>query len=419
MLALNLALLLSARVGSGQLSQHPGHLPHEEEPGPPIAEPGALSHTHCEGSRAGGFPCKNVDVLAFMPLSAIGGGGAIQGNDIWGWTDPETGKEYAIMGLTTGTSFVDISNPESPIYLGMLPSGVEPIAWRDIKVYKNHAFIVSEASGQGMQVFDLRKLRRVGAPPVTFQADANYSGQGLSTSHNIVINEETGYAYAVGTNTCAGGLHMIDIRRLTQPKFAGCFAADGYTHDAQCVVYRGADRAYSRREICFNSNEDTLTIVDVTDKGSPRQLSRTTYQGVGYTHQSWVTEDQLYLLLDDELDEREFGHKTRTYIWDIVDLDAPRLIGTYNGKKTVIDHNQYIHNGYTYQADYQGGLRILDISGIAQGRLSEVAFFDIFTDGNRARFNGAWSVYPFFKSGVVIVSGIEQGLFILEPHLPN
>ena len=133
---------------------------------------------------------------------------------------------------------------------------------------------------------------------------------------------------------------MIDIRKPRKPKFAGCFAGDGYTHDAQCVSYRGPDGTHGGKEICFAANEDTLTIVDVTDKSDPRMLSRTSYSGVSYTHQCWITEDQHFLLLDDELDERSFGHRTKTYIWDIVNLDAPKHIGTYHSKKKTIDHNQ-------------------------------------------------------------------------------
>ena len=418
---MSLVLLLAAgkavpqdMVPSGLARHH-----EEEEPGTHLAEPEALGPTRCQGGKAGPFPCSHIDVLSFMPLSSIGGDGSAHGNDLWGWTDPQTGKEYALMGLTTGTAFVDITNPEAPLYLGLLPTQTLASPWRDLKVYKNYAFIVAEAQGHGMQVFDLKRLRHVGAPPVIFSAVAHYRDNGLSNTHNIAINEETGYAYLTGTNTCGGGLHMVDIRKPRQPKFAGCFSGDGYTHDAQCVSYRGPDGAYGGREICFAANEDTLTVVDVSDKNAPRMLSRTTYQGVGYTHQCWTTEDQHYLLLDDELDERTFGHGTRTYIWDIVDLDAPRHIGTHQSKKRAIDHNQYVRDGFTYQANYQGGLRILDLSAVSDGRLKEVAFFDVFPTGNRPGFNGAWSVYPFFPSGVVIVSGIEQGLFILQANLPR
>ena len=85
-------------------------------------------------------------------------------NDIWGWTDPQTNREYAIVGMSNGTSFVDISNPENPSYLGRLPTQTSNSTWRDIKVYQNHAFIVSEASGHGMQVFDLTELRNISSP---------------------------------------------------------------------------------------------------------------------------------------------------------------------------------------------------------------------------------------------------------------
>jgi hypothetical protein len=62
---------------------------------------------------------------------------------------------------------------------------------------------------------------------------------------------------------------------------------------------------------------------------------------------------------------------------------------------------------------------VIDLAGIAEGSLAEVAFFDVYPDDDAAQFNGAWSNYPFFDSGIVIVSGIEQGLFVLRPNLPT
>jgi hypothetical protein len=167
------------------------------------------------------------------------------------------------------------------------------------------------------------------------------------------------------------------------------------------------------------SNTDSLTIVDVTNKSAPVMLSRTSYPGVGYTHQGWLTDNQAHFLIDDELDETNFGHPTWTYIWNVSDLDAPFLMGHYTGTTTAIDHNQYIHQGFSYQANYRAGLQILDVSGIAAGNLSQVAYFDIYPSSNSANFNGAWNNYPFFASGSVIVSGIEQGLFVLHPNLPT
>ena len=366
--------------------------------------------TPCVNGFADSYPCNGVDLLSFMPLNQIGGG---KSNDLWGWTDPETGREYALLGRTNGTSFIEITNPTQPVYLGHLPSHKKKSIWRDLKVHNNHAFIVSEAAGHGMQVFDLTALRGLdGSPPAVFTESAHYAGFG--NAHNLVLNEATGYAYAVGTATCGGGLHIIDLTTPTAPAFSGCFSADGYTHDAQCVLYLGPDADYQGSEICFAANEDTLTIVDVTTKTAPVQISRESYTGVGYTHQLWLTPDHKYLLADDEFDELLGGHPTRTYIWDIRDLDQPVAIGIYSSSNNAIDHNQYIVGDKSYQANYRAGLRILDIDEVAQGALEEIAFFDTYPTNDKARFNGAWSVYPFFVSGTVIVSGIEQGLYILR-----
>ena len=146
-----------------------------------------------------------------------------------------------------------------------------------------------------MQVFDLTQLRTVTSPPVAFSETAWYDG--FLSAHNLVINEDSGFAYAVGTNNCAGGLHMVNIQNPTNPTSAGCFSADGYTHDAQCVNYHGPDPNHQGKEICFNSNEDTLTIVDVTNKSTSVQLSRTGYSGARYTHQGWLSEDHVHFLL--------------------------------------------------------------------------------------------------------------------------
>ena len=96
---------------------------------------------------------------------------------------------------------------------------------------------------------------------------------------------------------------MIDVSDPQNPVFDGCYADDGYSHDIECVIYRGPDTRYQGSEICFGYNENTLTIVDISDRSNPVQLSRVTYEGVRYSHQGWLTSDQAWALLDDELDE--------------------------------------------------------------------------------------------------------------------
>ncbi len=397
---------------------------HEEAAPPPNTEPHALRHNHCEDGFAEAYPCRNIELLSFMPRSEVGSDLANALNDIWGWTDPETAREYALVGLTNGLAFVDITDPEDPTYLGKMPTRTVATAWRDIKTYRNFAYVVADnAGGHGLQVFDLRELRGAGGSPQTFAPTEQYFGPGLGVSqglqlgsaHNLAINEETGFLYIVGSNTCAGGLHMVSLEDPARPRFVGCYAGDGYTHDAQCVVYHGPDSRFAGQEVCFNSNEDTLTFVDVTDKDNPIQLSRTTYAGVGYVHQSWLTEDHAFLISNDELDELRADHGTRTYVWDVSDLQNPSLAGTYTGNSTATDHNLYIRGNLLYEANYSSGLRVLSLEDVAQGRLEEVAFFDVRPETDEPGFTGAWSVYPFFRSGVVVVSGIGQGLFVLRP----
>lgn len=210
-------------------------------------------------------------------------------------------------------------------------------------MYKNHVFIGSEANDHGLQVYDLTELRNIKTNnPKNMLVESAHYGE-FGSSHNIVLNEETGFVYSVGSRTCRSGLHVVNVGDPINPKFAGCFDVDGYTHDAQCVVYKGPDKRYVEHEICFNYNENTLTIVDVGDKSKMEMLSRTPYEKSAYTHQGWLTEDQTHLLMDDELDEL-YGltATTRTLIWNVEDLANPKLEGSFYSDKEASDHNQYI-----------------------------------------------------------------------------
>src|SRR5919205_1291851 len=341
----------------------------------------ALTDVPCVGGMAATFPCNKVDLAALLPVNDIDGTTAanVTANDIWGWTDPLTDREYALVGLSNGVAFVDVTSPTAPVYLGNLPrtATASDSLWRSLKVYRNHLFVVSEAVGHGLHVFDLTRLRGVSARQ-TFAGTAHYDN--FSSAHTINVDEETGYLYVAGSkpnasrtpnvDTCpgvsatkGGGLHVVDARNPAAPAFAGCVNEDGYTHETECVVYRGPDVQHQGREICFSSNEDTLTIVDVTNKSAPLQLSRTTYAGVGYTHQGWLTGDQKTFLINDELDEQNFAlPKNRTFVWDVSDLDAPFVQTVFQGSTQSIDHNLYVRSLQAFQSNYRSGLRVIDVS---------------------------------------------------------
>jgi len=358
------------------------------------------AQTPCENNQAAGFPCSGFDLQDSLTNDELDTSFV---NDSWGWTDPIDGKEYALVGLRNGTAFIDISNPTNVVYLGKLPTHTTESVWRDIKVYQDHAFIVSEASGHGMQVFDLTRLRDVASPPATFTEDAHYDGFG--NAHNIVINTESGFAYGVGTSTFNGGPHFVNIQDPLNPVAAGGYGNNNYSHDAQVVTYNGPDTDYTGREILIGSNETLIAIVDITDKDNPVEISTITYPAIGYTHQGWFTEDQRFFLLGDELDEIGFGFNTRTIIFDFEDLDNPSVHFEYEGTNLSTDHNGYVVGNLFYLASYRAGMRVLDISNIANQSLTEIGYFDTFPDNDNVGTSGLWNVYPFFESGNIVLSG--------------
>ncbi|KAL2868940.1 uncharacterized protein BJX67DRAFT_370961 [Aspergillus lucknowensis] len=390
-------------------------------------------YKECRHGKAGEYSCENVDLLGFLSHQALGST-TREGNDVWGWTSAD-GREFGVVGQTDGVAFVEILEDGTPEYVGRLPTQTEPSVWRDMKVIGDHVYIGSEAPGHGLQIFDLNKLTTASSfKPVVYSPKDDLTAwyDGFGSSHNIVAHEETNTIYAVGTQrnlTCAGGLWIVDVSDPANPTSPGCANEDGYVHDAQCVIYKGPHEKYIGQEICFNYNEDTLTIVDVTDKKSPIQISKTPYVGASYTHQGWLAdpEDHSYLLLDDELDEMEAngtaanGHTT-TYVFDVRDLSAPKHTGVYQSPVRSIDHNQYVLDGLTYQSNYGSGLRVVDISSIAKdptgGSFKEVGSFDVHPEddaiGGEVEFVGSWSVYPYFASGHILLNSIERGIYTLK-----
>jgi choice-of-anchor B domain-containing protein len=379
----------------------------------------------CADGKAERFDCSEVDLLAFLPLEDLGlmpgAGGPLGGvSDVWGWTDPTTGREYALVGRGGGAGIVDITDPSSPRYLGLVR--VEDGSAQDIKVYADHAFFIGSGN-TGMAVFDLSRIRGVANPPITWEIDARYDG--IAGAHNLVVDEQSGFAYPVGAtgggDTCGGGLHMIDIREPLNPTFAGCYTDTeglvwaGRTHDGQCVEYSGPDEAFQGRQICFASNETALRIVDVTDKDAPVAVAAATYPGMAYIHQGWLTDDQRYYYMNDELDELTgLAPTTRTLVWDVAELDDPILVNEYFGPTNATDHNLYIKGDRMYQANYQAGFRLLDISDREHPK--EIGYFDTTPyEGNPPTMGGAFSVFPYFESGTIIVTSSQEGLFILRP----
>ncbi|NNU26312.1 choice-of-anchor B family protein [Isoptericola sediminis] len=406
----------------------------------------AMSGERCEdGMAADLFPCQKVDLASFTPLQDLG---ATHLNDIWGWEDDETGMQVAIVGTFEGTAFVDVTDGENPVLLGTL-GAVNPDdsgnIWGDVRVFEDTAYIVTESfdistydratgylEGNGVQIVDLTQFRgATGEMEVVEEPRIT----DFTQSHNVSINTDTGRLYVVGAvysvkNECAvdppagypavysgsGGAIVYDLNGdPTSPTLVGCMNEDGYSHDIQCVVYHGPDVDYQGREICVGSNEDTVTLYDVTDIDNPVVLSRLPYDAAAYTHQGWLSEDHRFFFLGDEIDELAgtVGERT-TYIWDFTDLDDAELIGMHSDGNTSIDHNMFVKDGLLYQSNYTSGLWIYDAWKAEQGRVTSRGFFDVFPSDDRTDFFGTWGNYPYFGDGKVVVTSSDEGLFVLQ-----
>lgn len=417
--------------------------------------PNVQVQEHCEVAEHA-TPGRNLtpfqDMYDFLTHEELGGGDS-DGSGSWGWT--HKGREFVAIGQTSGTAFAEVTRDGQLSYLGRLPANNDSVIWREMSSVGDSLIIGSEGIGHHIQVFDLKKILKLSPKsPKTFDKVQDVAlvelNQGIKgRSHTVRTNEELNYAVANGcggragrNDTCAGGLIFINTKNPEKPFVEGCAGQDGYVHDAQCIVYRGPHKKYYGRDICYGYNEDTLTIYDVTNKkgvGAASIISRTPYVGASYTHQGWVIDEywQTHLVMDDELDEGQIDpNRTApnspakdgfpvTYIWDIQNLEAPKVTGYYKSTTRSVDHNQFVIDGLAYQSNYQAGLRILDVSSIPRfpdgSKVEEIAYFDTFPaddvkpgGGDALWDGGSWSHFN-FPSGYTVINTIDRGAFVVKP----
>lgn len=353
------------------------------------------------GDRSIEFPSAGVTLLSWMTPGELAGDG-VRLNDCWGYVSP-SGREYALVGTATGTAFVEISDPSAPVLIEHVdgPGSI----WRDVKTYQDHAYSVSEGGG-GIQVID---LSQIDTGVVTLAGSITTGG--TLASHNVVINEDSGFLYRCGG--AGTGIRVYSLANPSTPTFVGQWNSR-YVHDAQVVSYTSGP--YAGREIAFlcggfngGFSQTGLIVLDVTNKSNMFARDIIQYPQASYSHQCWISPDKQYCYLDDELDEGGV-QLTRTHVFDISDLDDVQSLGWVEANSTAIGHNLYVRDDRIFEANYRSGLRVFDRANPAAP--VEVAYFDTWPGDDDASFNGLWSCYPYFPSGVVIGSDVEKGLFV-------
>ncbi len=354
---------------------------------------------HIGSTRAiGGFESENVVLHSWLPLNELGS--PSNGNDCWGYVSP-SGREYALMGTSSGTAVVEITNPGNAQVVDIL-DGPDSL-WRDIKTYGTYMYCVSEGGG-GIQVFNLAGIDQGSIQTL------NSAGSG--STHNVAIDTESGFLYRTGG--VADGLYIYSLANPASPVQVGQWT-NRYVHDAQVVTY--SDGPFAGRQIAFccggfsgGWSDTGLTIVDVTNKSNPFVVSQTYYSNAAYSHQGWLSEDRKYFYLNDELDEQSNGGNTTTRVINVEDIENPFFVGTFTSGLPSVDHNLYTHNGYIFEANYRSGLRVFDASNPTNP--TQYGYFDTYPENDNPSFNGLWNVYPYFPSQTVIGSDLERGLFV-------
>lgn len=318
-------------------------------------------------------------------------------NDIWGWADPETGIEYALVGLQQGVSIVSLEDPENAVEVVRIPGQFS--TWRDLKTWGHFAYVTTDQGGttEGVTVIDLSQLPEA-APYYHWTPDLPGLGT-LNKCHNIYI-DEFGFAYLAGCNLNSGGMLILNVDTETgEPELAAAAPAV-YAHD----VYTVNNHMYAS-EIYLGR----MAIYDVSDKENI-QLLGATPTPFNFTHNIWVNEEETVAFTTDERANAPVAAYDITDFSNIVELDQFRPVATLG--QGVIPHNVHVWDNYLLISYYTDGGIIVDAS--RPNNLIEVGNYGTWL-GNPGGFNGAWGLYPYLPSQTVLVSDISNGLYVLKP----
>ena len=397
--------------------------------------------TVCDNGFAGDHACEKMDLLAHVPLSSFSTNPSAA-NDVWGFYDVNDGKEYAILGLRNGVGVVEVTDPEAPRMVGSVSS--ESTSWRDIKVYQHfnratarwdsYAYVTADSASVGTMIIDLRSLPEDISVAASDKSDISAHNVYLSNvdySLGVALNGVEPFLHIAGSNRNGGAFNTYRLDNPLEPDSVysnGSSSRANYSHDVSSMVVTDDRKdtqcvaAGPHCEIFFDFNEDNFQIWDKTQNSAPSRLSTTSYPKVSYVHSGWYTEDKQVVLVHDELDEMDYGLNTTVRLFELSDFRSPALLSTWTGPTGAIDHNGFVRGNRYYMSNYTRGMTVLDISDTSSPK--EIGFFDTFPISDNTSFNGAWGVYPYLPSGVILISDISSGLYVvrdntLEPEQGN
>lgn len=317
-------------------------------------------------------------------------------NDTWGFE--RNGRQYGIIGSTQGTHIFDVTDANDIHQVALIEGAVvgDEIIHRDFHDYNNYLYIVADEGYSTLQIVDISQL------PDTAIVMYN-SNELLERSHTIFIDTSSALLYTCAVKDKNNDHNALKIFSLKQdplnPLPIATYNDVGHVHD----MYVRRDTAY------LNCGYDGLRIMNA--KNMPNYTiigSLTQYYEAGYNHSSWLSENgKIYAFTDED-------HGYSVKIADVSDLSDIKILANI---KSGVDANSIAHtvaikNNYLYIAYYHDGLYIYDISNPQNPILQ--ATFDTYTPTDHDSYRGAWGVYVFPNTDIVLVSDMQYGFFVFE-----
>lgn len=329
-------------------------------------------------------------------------------NEIWGLEVND--HEFAVIGTTFGTHIIDVTDPTTPTELFVVEGGTTGVGiiHRDFHDYEGYLYsIADEGSQTGLQIIDIKSL------PDSIEVVYD-SREYFSRSHNIFIDTAKARLYSLISNGTAydfSPMRIFDISNPIDPQPIGAYDRFGgkiisQVHDA----FVRNDTAY------LNLGPDGFAIVNFENVDTPNVISilnPTEYLQSGYNHSGWLTDDGNYYYMADE------NYNKDIKVLDLRDLPDIYIPTTFNAESSEISitHNQIVHDDKLYVSYYVNGLQVYDITD-PENPVREM-FYDTSTEPPiNGTYRGAWGVYPFLSSGNILVSDMQNGLFVIDGKLP-
>jgi choice-of-anchor B domain-containing protein len=309
--------------------------------------------------------------------------------NIWGYVD-SLGNEYALVGASLGLSIVDVTDPDNPFEVAQIPGPNN--LWKEVKTWDKYAYVVSEG-GNGVQIVDLSNLPGTNIPYTFWQPTIN--SQTLDKVHALHI--DNGKIYLYGGDLAPGGCIIADLSNPWNPTYLGRYD-QSYIHDG-----------YVRNDTLYGGHiyNGFFSIMDLSNPSAPVVLQTQVTPG-NFTHNTWLSDDSKTLFTTDEVSD---SYLTAYDISDISNISELDRIQATPGSGSVV-HNTHILNDWAVTSWYRDGVTIVD--GHRPQNLVQVANYDTYP-GTGNGFDGSWGVYPFLPSGNLVVSNIDEGLFVLSP----